>query len=139
MELTKGLELNPTTLAGDVNALCVLPEGVFDVGDAFGFVFSSRNILRNAERARDAWNGKFPGECDGSWKFVYCGWPILAFGTHHVYYVPKTGAIRHQFRPIIIIYVRKGRVPRGIRASLYKHNTSSAPTFQLQNRAMLRV
>ncbi|KAK3236847.1 hypothetical protein CYMTET_53037 [Cymbomonas tetramitiformis] len=25
-----------------------------------------------------------------SWKFVYCGWLILAFGTHHIYFDVKT-------------------------------------------------
>ena len=108
VELTKGMELNPNSLAGDDNALFVLPDGVFQCGDGdgFGFVFSTRNIIRNAERARDAWGGKFPGECDGSWKFVYCGWPILAFGTHHLYYDKKDGEIRQQFRPISFMFTK---------------------------------
>ncbi|KAK3241138.1 hypothetical protein CYMTET_49071 [Cymbomonas tetramitiformis] len=109
VELTKGLELTAASAAFetvDVNAVVVLPNGVFDCGAAFGFVFSSRNILRNAERARDAWGGKFPGECDGSWKLLYCGWPILGFGTHHVYYDSKKCAIRHQFRPISFMFTK---------------------------------
>ncbi|KAK3288342.1 hypothetical protein CYMTET_4166 [Cymbomonas tetramitiformis] len=67
VEHTKGLELKPTYPPdADVNAVVVLPNGVFEFGDNFGFCFSTRNILQNAERARDAWGGSFPGETDGT-------------------------------------------------------------------------
>ncbi|KAK3279595.1 hypothetical protein CYMTET_12528 [Cymbomonas tetramitiformis] len=107
VEHTKGLELKPTYPPdADVNAVVVLPNGVFEFGDNFGFCFFTRNILQNAERARDAWGGSFPGETDGSWKFLYCGWPILAFGTHSIYYDTDKCAIRHKFRPISFMFTK---------------------------------
>ncbi|KAK3250136.1 hypothetical protein CYMTET_40473 [Cymbomonas tetramitiformis] len=107
VEHTKGLELKPTYPPdADVNAVVVLPNGVFEFGDNFGFCFSTRNILQNAERAQDAWGGSFPGETDGSWKFLYCGWPILAFGAHSIYYDADKCAIRHKFRPISFMFTK---------------------------------
>ncbi|KAK3274701.1 hypothetical protein CYMTET_17128 [Cymbomonas tetramitiformis] len=107
IEHTKGLELKATYQPdADVNDVVVLPNGVFEFGDTFGFTFSTRSILQNAQRARGAWGGNFPGEIDGSWKFLYCGWPILAFGTHSVYYDTETCAIRHAFRPIAFMFTK---------------------------------
>ncbi|KAK3272979.1 hypothetical protein CYMTET_18757 [Cymbomonas tetramitiformis] len=107
IEHTKGLELKASYPPdADVNDVVVLPNGVFEFGDTFGFTFSTRNLLQNAQRARDAWGGNFPGETGGSWKFLYCGWPILAFGTHSVYYDTETCAIRHAFRPIAFMFTK---------------------------------
>ncbi|KAK3264507.1 hypothetical protein CYMTET_26759 [Cymbomonas tetramitiformis] len=67
---TKGLELKETyPVDADINALVVLPDGVFEYTPMFGvlrFCFSARNILENAKRLRDGWGGSFPGETDGS-------------------------------------------------------------------------
>ncbi|KAK3271591.1 hypothetical protein CYMTET_20072 [Cymbomonas tetramitiformis] len=57
---TKGLELKATYPPdADVNDVVVLSNGVFEFGDTFGFCFSTRSILQNAQRARDAWGGSF--------------------------------------------------------------------------------
>ena len=112
-ELTQGYELRPTRhgeTQPSQDQLVVLPDGVFE-GDvqsttAFGFCFSTPNLLENAVRAMETWGPLIPIETDGSWKFLYCGWPILAVGTHHIYYSKKHHEFRQKFRPISFMFTR---------------------------------
>jgi len=104
------------------NQLFVLPGGVFETADGMGFVVSTRRVLANVSRARKAWGPRIPGEVDGTHKLLYNGWPLLVFGTHHVYYNTKTKLIQHNFRPFI--------PPSILARLLYRTSQSGAAGWQ---------
>ena len=84
--------------------LVILHGGVFQLESSNGFCFSAPSVLYNAVRARVAWGDTIPLVTDGTYKLMYNGWVLIAFGTHTVYYNIQTCKIQHKFVPISFMF-----------------------------------